>query len=84
MISSRYGVTILHYINEHLKLNVYFDSKPGPSFIELLKQKILLSNWLLNRNKQDTSHKLYLWHDSLAGNLILISSILLCLVTSSA
>ena len=32
--------------------------RPGPNFIELLKQKILLNN-LLSRNEQDTSQKLY-------------------------
>ena len=52
-------------------------SAPGASFIELLKQEILLNNYLLSRNEQDTSYKLYMWHDSLAGNLILVSVILL-------
>ena len=50
-----------------------------PNLKELLKQKMLLNNCLLGRNEQDTSHKLYMWHGSLAGNLILVSIILLCL-----
>ena len=33
-----------------------------PNFIDLLKQKILLNNFLLSRNEQETSHKLYMWH----------------------
>ncbi len=46
--------------------------------LELLKQKILLNIFLLSRNDQGTSHKLYTWHGSLAGNPILVSIILLC------
>ncbi len=56
----------------------------GPNFIELLKQKIMLNNFLLSRNEQDTSHKLYTGHGSLAGNLILVSKILLCLANLCA
>ena len=38
----------------------------GPNFIELLnKQKKYKKNVLLSRTVQDTSHKLYLWHDIL-------------------
>ena len=36
--------------------------------------------FLLSRNQQVTSHKLLLWHGSLAGNIILVSIILLCWV----
>ena len=34
---------------------------------------------LLSSNEQDTSHKLYMWQDSFAGRLILVSRIFLCL-----
>ena len=47
------------------------------------KQKILLKNFLLSKNEQDTSHKLYMWHSGLAGNLILVSTVLLCSVSFS-
>ncbi len=40
---------------------------------------MLLNDFLLSRNDQDTSHKLYMWYASLAGNLIL-----LCLATRSS
>ena len=50
-----------------------------PNFIELLTQKSMHINCLLSRNEQDTSHKLYLWHDILASNLILVSIIFMCL-----
>ena len=42
---------------------------------------MLLNNFLLNRNEQHTSHKLYLWHGSFAGNLILVSVVLIWLAT---
>ena len=45
--------------------------------------KILLIS-LLSRNKQDTIHKLYMWHGSLAGNLTPVTMLLLCLVTFCA
>ena len=32
----------------------------GPNFIQLLKPKVLLNNFLLSRNEQDTSHNLYM------------------------
>ena len=35
-------------------------------------------------NEQDTSHNLYMWHGSLAGNLILVSILWLCLATFSS
>ena len=38
----------------------------------VLKQKILLTNCLLSRTEQDTSHKWYMWHGVLAGNLTLV------------
>ena len=53
----------------------------GPNFIELLMQRTQLKNSLISKNEQDTSHKLYLWHGSLAGNLILVSVNVLCLAT---
>ena len=37
-----------------------------------------LGNILLSKNKQDTSHIFNSWHGILAGNLILISIIMLC------
>ena len=63
----------------HFCLHTTILSSPfwlGPNFIELLKQKIFLNIFLVSRNEQDTSHKLYLWHGILAGNLFLISVIL--------
>ena len=51
---------------------------------ELLKQKTFLNNCLLSRNEQDTNHNLHMWNGCLAGNLILLSIILLCLSTCCA
>ncbi len=34
----------------------------GHDFIKLLKQKILLQHFPLSKNKQETGHKLYMWH----------------------
>ena len=34
--------------------------QPGYNFIEQLKQKKLLNNFLLSRNEQDTCHKFYM------------------------
>ena len=53
---------------------------PGHNFIELLKQKILLNKYLLSRNEQNASYKLYRL-GSLAGNLFLVSNVLLRLAT---
>ena len=44
----------------------------------------MLNNVLLSRREQDASHRLYMWHVILAGNLILVSIILLCLATFCA
>ena len=46
----------------------------GPSFIKLLKQEILLNNFLLSEREKDTSYKLYvMWNGCmLAGILILV------------
>ena len=55
--------------------------QPCPNFIELLGRKILLNNFLLSRNY--TSHKLFMRHSSLAGNLILVTNILLGLAACS-
>ena len=53
--------------------NVCTELLPGPNFTALLlKQKILLRYLLLSRNEQDSNHKL-------AGNLYMVSIILLCL-----
>ena len=52
-----------------------------PTLIELLKQSMLLYIFLLSRNVLDTSHKLYVSHGILAGNLNLVSIVLLCLAT---
>ncbi len=49
---------------------------PGPNFIELLKQLLVLKG-------KDTSHR-YMCNDILAGYLILVSIILLCLATFCA
>ena len=56
-----------------------FTFNPGSNFIELLKQ-----NRMLIKNKQVTSHKLFMWHGILAGNLVLINIVLLCLATICA
>ena len=55
-------------------------SGPGNNVI-LLKQKTLLKTVSAEQNEQDTTHKSHLWHGSLAGNLILVSAILLCSAT---
>ena len=52
--------------------------KHGPNFIELFKQKTLLGNSLLSRNKQGTSHNWYMWHGIHAGSLIRVSIIVFC------
>ena len=57
-------------------LKEVFFQGTGPNFIELLKQRILLDNFLLSSNEQDTSHNLSIWHGSLAGSLILVSTFL--------
>ena len=58
---------------------------PGPRFHRAaLSQQVLLNNCLLSRNEQDTSHKLYMLHGSLACNLILVSIILFSLATVCA
>ena len=41
------------------------------------KQKILIATFCIAEMILDISHKLYLWHDILAGNLTLASIILL-------
>ncbi len=43
------------------------------NFEELLKQEILLNNFPLSKNEQDTSHKWYMWNGILAGYLFLVS-----------
>ena len=43
--------------------------------MELLKQTKLCKHFLLSRNKQYTSQKLYIHQVSLAGNLVLVSII---------
>ena len=48
-----------------------------PNFGELLKLELFFNTCLLSRNKQNTSHKFYMWHSRWASNLIL-----LCLATS--
>ena len=35
---------------------------PGPNFIELLKQEIMLNNFHLSKKERDTSHNFYKWH----------------------
>ena len=47
--------------------------RPGPNNIELLQQQILLTNFLLSMNMQDTSHKLCMSSDTLTGILFLLS-----------
>ncbi len=47
-------------------------AQPRPSYIELLKQRIMLTKIMVSKNKQDTSHRLYLGHSTLAGNLTLV------------
>ena len=40
----------------------------GPNVIELLKQNMLLTRFLLSNNRQDTSRKFYMFSGILAGN----------------
>ena len=47
----------------------------GPNFIELLKQGLLLINFLLSKIERDTDQKLYIRHGNLAGNLILVGKL---------
>ena len=68
----------------NIKYEVITKAIPGLNFIELLKQRIVLNMFLLSKNKQDTSHKLYMGFGSLAGNLIPVSIILMCLATFCA
>ena len=49
--------------------------------MKLLDQRMFVSNCLLSRNEQETIHKMYMQHGSLAVHLILVSITLLCLVT---
>ena len=61
---------------------VWFAVTPGPNFIELLKQNMLLNKFLLSRREHDTSHNfgkcdMIFWD----GNPVLVSRILLCLAT---
>ncbi len=58
-------------------LNLTF-SINGPNFVELLKLKILLNNFLLSINEQDTS-QWYMLHGILAGNINLAMIMLMCL-----
>ncbi len=53
-------------------------------FHKLLKQKFLLNTFLLSKIKQDTSYILYMVNGILAGDLILVSIVLLCLATFCA
>ena len=56
----------------------------GLNFRELLpKQKILLETFLLSKEIRRKTVTV-MWHDSLAGNLNLVSMILLCLATFHA
>ena len=56
---------------------------PQPNFIELLLKAETIAQYFFcfSKNEQDTSHNLHMWQGSLAGNLILLSIILLCLAT---
>lgn len=47
------------------------------------QQKLWLKNFLLSKNKQDTSHRRSMWDGLLSGNLILLSISLLCLASIS-
>ncbi len=62
---------------------------PGPSFIKLLKQKILLNNFLLRRNELETSDYWYMLSGILAGklfsgrhNFVMLSFVFIELFTS--
>ncbi len=61
-------------------MDTLFAGMSGPNFIELLK----LRKFLLNNKKQDTSYKWYMWNAVLAGNLIMVNILVLCLATFCA
>ena len=44
-------------------------------------QKIVLNNFMLSINRQTTGQNMYTWSGRLACNIILVSTILLCLAT---
>ena len=48
---------------------------PGPNFIELLIQTILLNKFLLSKTWQGTHYRLFMQNGILAGNHILLSII---------
>ena len=56
-------------------------SEAGPNVIAMLNQKILLRSLLLSNNDQDTSYRWCIWPGVVAGNLIHMSLIVLCLTT---
>ena len=45
----------------------------GSSVMQAQTQNNVERYFLLSRNEQDTSHKLRVWHGSLAGSLIVVS-----------
>ncbi len=53
--------------------------KPSTNFTQLLSRKLVLNKLLVtHKNRRGTSCKQYIWHGSLAGNLFLVSTIILC------
>ena len=46
-----------------------------------VNQKKKAKHLSAKQKMQETSHKLYMWRDFLAGNLILVREILLCFAT---
>ena len=57
------------------RLDLFMYSGYTPVAPALIPSQILLNHFLLSRIWQDTSHKLYRWHGSLAYNLILVSKL---------
>ena len=51
-----YNIYVRRVVAERLRA---LGASSGPDFLELMKQKILPNSFLLSRNEQDTSHKLY-------------------------
>ena len=56
---------------------MYLGSNQGQKTV----QKIVLNNFMLSINRQTTGQNMYTWSGRLACNIILVSTILLCLAT---
>ena len=77
-------VQTISYVNFSSQQQIISAWSRSKQRIKLLKQKILLDTFQLSRNEQETSHKLYMRQRHLAGYLILVSKMLLCLAAFCA